>query len=144
MLQIFKNFKDSAHKKIKRDLNYYLTRTRFKNELKSVKIVFENFVFKDYKDLRIHNAHHEDDVEQDQLKEKIYKVLVNGEEKSYTLEEYNNLLKKIFHFYLNFKFLIAREYFIEDHKLIRYIENRPKQITFSIYPGKIIRKDDAT
>jgi len=130
-------------KKIMNCLKYYPINTEFNLSLNSVKIVFETFVFKEYKDIRIHNAHTDIDVEQDQLKERIYKVKVNGKDKNYTLEELNRLWNDYFSFFQNFKFLIAREFFTEDRDLIRYVENKPKPEVYRIYLDKIIREEDS-
>ena len=130
-------------KKIMNCLKYYPINTEFNLSLNSVKIVFETFVFKEYKDIRIHNAHTDIDVEQDQLKERIYKVKVNGKDKNYTLEELNRLWTDYFSFFQNFKFLIAREFFTEDRDLIRYVENKPKPEVYRIYLDKIIREEDS-
>jgi len=142
-LMLYKRNDYYFQKKIKNCLKYYPIRREFNVSLKSVKVVFETFVFKEYKDLRIHNAHTDFDVEQDKLKERIYKVKVSGKDKSYNLDELNRLWNNYFSFFLNFKFLIAREYFSEDDELIRYIENRPKPVVFRIYPGDIIREEDS-
>ena len=128
-------------KKIKRNLKHNLTRTKFSKSLKSVKTVFESFVLNEYKDLRIHVAHTESDVEQNQLKERIYKIRVNGRDKSYRLDEFKNLWEVYFNFFQNFKFLIAREFFNDDRELIRYIEGNPEPVVFHIHPGKPIGKE---
>jgi len=130
-------------KKIERCLKYYPTNKEFNISLKSVKKVFEAFVFSEYKDLRIHNAHTDFDTKQDRLKERIFKIKVNGKDKSYTLDELTRLWNEYFSFFQNFKFLIAREYFTEDSELVRYIENRPKPVVYHIYPRKIIRDEDS-
>ena len=137
---LYRKFGYQYNKKIKRYLKHYLTKTKFRKSLKSVKTVFESFVLNEFKDLRIHVAHTESDVEQNQLKERIYKVRVNGLDKSYTLDEFKNLWEIYFNFFQNFKFLVAREFFNDDRELVRYIENRPEPVVFHIYPGKPIGK----
>ena len=142
-LMLYRRRGHHYQKKIKNCLKYHPILTENIINLDSVKKVFETFVLKEYKNLRIHFAHHDMDVKQDQLKERIYKVFVNGVEKSFTLGEFNKLWEEKFSFFLYFKFLIAREFFTTDNELFNYVENRPKPAVFHFYSGKIIKDSDS-
>ena len=74
-------------------LRDYLNHQNFKKKYSSIKYIYEEWLFKQIKDIRIHEAHGQIDINQNKLTEGIYLIEIDGELKEFTLEDILNLEK---------------------------------------------------
>ena len=127
------------NKLIKSSLKFYATKSEQQKNLVSVKNIFERYILKEFKDLRIHFAHRDADTRQELLRKGIYIIKVANNEMSYTLSDLQQIWEKYSSFFLHFKLLVARELF-SDEDLISYVRKIPKPKVFHVFHGEIVEK----
>jgi len=102
-------------------LKDYLDNPKFAKKNSSIKYIFEEWIFKQLKDVRIHSAHREIDIQQSKLQEGKYIIEVNRVLKEFTLNEIEDLEKNSYRFILWTKHLIARQFYYNDEELVNYL-----------------------
>lgn len=101
--------------------DYLVNNTKYSKKFTSLRYIFEDWIFKELRDMRIHKAHWEIDIFQDQLHEGKYKIEIGGVLKELTLEEIDENERAIFKFILWTKHLVARQYYPNNEELINYL-----------------------
>ena len=99
----------------------YLNNPKFYYLYSSFKSIFQNWLFKEFRDLRIHKAHDEINVVQDELNQKYYKICVGDSLRRYTLAELEEIKEKTGIFLQNLKMLVAKSYFRGNLNFTNYI-----------------------
>jgi len=106
----------------------YLNPKLFKSQAdkyKSMKIVFEDWLFRYIEKLRHFKSHSERDLIQDKLEEGIYKVKIKENKKyiyhEYTLHDLESFFEQSYDFLLLSKHIIARKLYQNDKSLIDYL-----------------------
>jgi len=102
-------------------LEDYLNNPKFAKNFFSIKYIFEEWIFKQLKDVRIHSAHREIDIQQNKLQEGKYIIEVNRILKEFTLNEIEDLEKNSYRFILWAKHLIARQFYSNNEELVNYL-----------------------
>ena len=101
--------------------DYLVNNIKYSETFSSLRYIFEDWIFKELRDMRIYKAHWESDIIQDQLHEGRYKIEIGGVLKELTLEEIVEKEKDIFKFILWSKHLVARQYYPNNEELINYL-----------------------
>lgn len=102
-------------------LKNYLNLSKYSESFCSVRYMLEEWIFKIFKDIRIHKAHREIDIIQDELYEGLYKIDIGGVSYKYTLEEIYEIESQAFKFILWVKSIVAKQYYQNDQDLVNYL-----------------------
>ena len=102
-------------------LKDYLDNPKFAKKFFSIKYLFERWVFIQLKDVRIHSAHSQIDIQQNKLQEGKYIIEVNRALKEFTLNEIEDLEKCSYRFILWTKYFIARQFYSNNEELLNYL-----------------------
>jgi len=102
-------------------LKDYLDNPNFAKKFSSIKYLFERWVFIQLKDVRIHSAHRQIDIQQNKLQEGKYIIEVSRTLKEFTLNEIKDLEKNSFLFILCTKLHISRQFYSNNEELLNYL-----------------------
>lgn len=102
-------------------LEDYLKSSKYSQRFRSFRYILEEWVFKGFKEIRIHKAHKEIDVIQDKLYEGLYKIEIEGVSYKFTLGEINEIESQTLTFILWTKSIVARQYYQNNEDLINYL-----------------------
>lgn len=114
-------YRSKNYKGLECCLKDYLDNPKFAKTFFSIKFLFEKWVLIQMKDVRIHSAHRQIDIQQNILQEGKYIVEVNKSLKEFTLNEIKDLEKNSFVFILCTKLLISRMFYSNNEDLVNYL-----------------------
>lgn len=114
-------YRPKYYKGLKFWLQDYLDNPKFAKKFFSIKYLFESGVFIQLKDVRIHSAHSQIDIQQNKLQEGKYIIEVDRDLKEFTLNEIEDLEKNSYIFILWTKHLIARQFYSNNMELVNYL-----------------------
>ncbi len=101
--------------------DYLFKNNKYSKKFSSLRYMFEDWIFKELRDIRIYKAHREIDTIQDKLYEGKYKIEIAGVLKEFTLKEIDDIEYNIFILILWTKYLVARQYYSNNEDLVNYL-----------------------
>lgn len=104
-------FPPKYRKEIRLWLKDYFNLPQYVNQYQSLSFLFEEWIFKHFREVRHFKAHKEIDTAQNILKNNLYKIEFDNKEYKYTLYQLRELYKDSFGFLLWIKHLVAKIYF---------------------------------
>ena len=104
-------FPPKDRKEIRLWLKDYFNLPQYVNQYRSLSFLFEEWIFKHFREVRHFKAHKEIDTAQTILKNNLYKIEFDNKEYKYDLSQLKELYKDSFGFLLWIKHLVAKIYF---------------------------------
>lgn len=102
-------------------ISSYLQRTLLRSKFRSIQRLYEYWILKEFKDIRVYKAHKEIEIFQDELEKGKYKISLKYSVKKYTLEQLRTIYNTTGLFLQNIKLLIARSYFPNQYIFAEYV-----------------------
>ena len=100
-------------------LQDYLNLPKYTKQYPSLLYLFEEWIFKHFRELRHFKAHKEIDTAQTTLKNNLYKIEFDNKEYKYSLSQLKELYKDSFGFLLWIKHLVAKIYFNQGNQPLK-------------------------
>lgn len=102
-------------------LKAYFKFPEYGKKFSSIQFLLEEWILKEFRELRIFKAHREIDITQDKLSEGLYKIETETFSKELTLKELDEIERDAFTFILWTKHLVAKLFFANNDNLISYL-----------------------